>query len=461
MDVLIKGGRLVRPEGSIEADIFLSEGKIAAVAEGLAMAAQQVVDARGCLVFPGFIDGHTHFALDNGMVISPDDFSMGTGAAILGGTTSILDFATQSRGKTLEEALEQWQAKAHQRSSCDYGFHMALTDWNETTARELALMVEEGITSFKVYMAYDALRLCDGDIYEILDKVTELGGLVSAHCENGEVIARLVRRLKEQGLTGTAAHALSRPPLVEAEAVGRFLKLAALAGARAHVVHLTSALALEEIRVARQRGQVVLVETCPQYLLLEAGLYDLPEFEGAKYVLSPPLRQGFDRAALWQGLRQEEIQTISTDHCSFTLNQKALGRHDFTKIPNGIPGVEHRPALIYTYGVLGGLLTQEEMASLLSENVARIFGMYPQKGCLKVGSDGDVVVWDPHVRRTIQAATQAHHVDNTPYEGMETIGAARHVFLRGQQVVRDSQLIQPLKGRYIHRYPEEGGPAHD
>ena len=455
MKVLIQGGMVVTPRGSSQKDILVEDGKIARIGSGLPCGDAETLDASGCLLFPGFIDSHTHFDLSNDLAHSPDDFHTASGAALLGGTTSILDFATQNRGETLTQALNNWHRMADGKTSCDYGFHMSFSEWNPVLKAEVKEMAERGVTSFKLYMAYDNLRVNDGEMYEILQEIGKIGGIAGTHCENGDLVNALVREQKAMGHKSPAAHPLSRPDEVEAEAVSRYLRVAELAGVPVNIVHLSTKKALEEVRRARARGQDVYVETCPQYLLLDDSRYDAPFEEACKFVLSPPLRKPEDEEALWQALQNGEIDTVGTDHCSFHLAQKAKGRDDFSKIPNGIPGVQHRAQLIYTYGVEAGRITKEQMAALLSENIARQFGMYPQKGVLEAGSDADIVVWDPKARGTISAAGQAHNVDNTPYEGFATKGAARDVFLRGERVVDGGRLVLENRGRFVSRKQSE------
>lgn len=453
MDILIKDGILVTPQSSYHADLRIAGGVIAAVGPAISAEGAKVISAAGCLVFPGFIDPHTHFDLDNGVTRTADDFESGTQAALLGGTTTILDFATQNRGENLEEALAHWHRKAAGHSACDYGFHMAITDWNPLIARELACMEAGGVTSFKLYMAYDSLRVNDGQLYTILKKICEIGGIAGVHCENGDLVNAMIAEQKAMGNRGPEGHPLSRPPEVEAEAVGRCLHIAHLAGAPVNIVHLSTAVGMMEVMHARARGQEVYVETCPQYLLLDDSRYALPDFEGAKYVMSPPLRKQKDQEMLWQALSAGAVSTIGTDHCSFNFKgQKELGRQDFSRIPNGIPGVQHRPALMYTYGVGTGRITQEQMAALLSENAARQYGMYPRKGALLPGSDADVVIWDPEASGVITAEEQRQRVDYTPYEGFAVRGAARDVFLRGRHAVQQGRLIETRLGRYVHRH---------
>lgn len=452
MKTLIKGGIIVTSENSYISDILIEDEKIVQINENIQVRTDEVIDASNNLIFPGFIDCHTHFDMDTGTTVTADNFYTGTRAAIIGGTTTILDFATQSKGETLEEALGNWHKKANGQCSCDYGFHMAITDLNENIENEINGMASEGITSFKLYMAYDALRVNDGEIYEVLKCVGKVGGIVGVHCENGDLVNELIKEQRDRGNITTKAHPISRPDDVEAEAVARYLCIASLANVPVNIVHLSTKKGFEEVERARLKGQKVYVETCPQYLLLEDSKYDLEEFEGAKYVISPPLRKSIDKKCLWDGLKRNEINTIGTDHCSFNFKgQKELGKGDFSKIPNGMPGVETRPALIYTFGVREGRITKEQMVATLSENISKLFGMYPKKGCLKVGSDADIVIWNTEYESVITAEHQIQNVDYTPYQGMKIKGRAEHVFLRGQHVVKDGQISLEKKGKYVVR----------
>lgn len=450
---IIKGGLLVSPTGSRLLDLAVSDGKIAKVEPDICpKAGDSVIDAKDCLVFPGFIDAHTHFDLNTGTAVTADDFRTGTLAALSGGTTCVVDFATQDRGMDLKDALAIWHQKADGVSSCHYAFHMAITDWSERTRCELPEMVAAGVTSFKLYMAYDALRVDDAVLLDILQSMREIRGLVGVHCENGTLVDCLVKQQKEKGHFAPSAHPLSRPAEVEAEAISRLLYISKLADWPVCVVHLSTALGLREIEKARSRGQRVIVETCPQYLTLTDELYSLPGFEGAKYVCSPPLRKRADQKALIEALREGRIDTISTDHCSFRFHgQKELGRNDFSKIPNGLPGVEHRPSLVYSELVEGGTIAPEDMCRLLSENPARRYGMYPQKGALLPGSDADIVVFARHLHHTISAKTQRQNVDYTPFEGMKATGRARSVLLGGELCVDNFEVIKTGLGRYVKR----------
>ncbi len=452
MRLILKGGILVSPEGSRKSDIELEGERISRIGENLMSPDARVLDVSGKLLFPGFIDTHTHFKLDAGDFFTADDFDTGTKAAVAGGTTTILDFATQNKGETLQQALENWHDKADGMCSCDYGFHMSISQWDTDVQNELKLMTERGVTSYKLYMAYDNLKVQDDEILDILKAVHEQGGIVGVHCENGRLISYLSHQLKEQGNTGPSAHPLSRPDEIEGEAINRLLTIARIAGTPVNIVHLSSKKGYKIAKAARKGGQKVYIETCPQYLVLDESKYELPGFEAAKYVLSPPLRKREDVECLWDALEDGDIDTIGTDHCSFNMmGQKERGISDFTRIPNGIPGVEHRPSLMYTFGVYEGRITKEQLCASLSTNAARLFGMYPRKGALKEGSDGDIVVWDPKYTSTISAAGQLQNVDYTPYEGIEIKGRPQYVFLRGQLVAQEGKVISDKQGIYIHR----------
>ena len=455
MSILIQNGILVLPTGPIQADLRVAGGRIAELGPGLAPGASRVIDAQERLVFPGFIDTHTHFEMNKGFPNeTADDWYTGTRAALAGGTTTVLDFAEPERGATLASALETWHGRADGAACCNYGFHMTVKDWSPSIRSELREMTAAGVTSYKVYLAYDNLRLSDAAAYEVVKAVGAEGGVVGCHCENGDLVTEGIRAQQAAGNLSPAAHPLSRPPAVEAEAVGRWLTIAELAGCPVNIVHLSTLRGLEAVRAARTRGQRLYVETCPQYLLLDERSYRLPGFESAKFVLSPPLRAQENCAALWDALEAGEIDTIGTDHCSFRFHgAKELGREDFSKIPNGIPGVEHRPSLMYTYGVAAGRITAVDMARLLAENPARLFGMYPQKGVLAVGSDADLVIFDPNDTGRITAETQYQNVDYTPYEGMELRGRVDTVLLGGEVAVEGGRALLERRGRYVSRGP--------
>ncbi len=455
MSILIQNGTLICPEGPVRADLRVEGDKIAQIGPGLPAGGSQVIDASGRLVFPGFIDTHTHLEMNKGKPNeTADGWASGTLAALAGGTTTVLDFAEPERGASLTSALETWHGRADGAASCHYGFHMTIKDWHPTVRAELADMERAGITSYKIYFAYDNLRVSDGTALEVVRAVGERGGIVGCHCENGDLVTAGIESQKAAGNLGPAAHPLSRPAAVEAEAVGRWLTIGELAGYPVNIVHLSTGRGLELVRMARERGQAAYVETCPQYLLLDDGKYGLPGFEGAKFVLSPPLRGREDVDALWAGLEAGEIDTIGTDHCSFHFKGvKELGRDDFSKIPNGIPGVEHRPILLYTAGVAAGRMSAHRMMKLLSEQPARLFGMYPRKGALAVGSDADIVIFDPEYTGCITAAAQHQAVDYTPYEGLETRGRVETVLLSGEAAVEDGRVVKTGRGRFVRRGP--------
>ncbi|MCC8128990.1 MAG: dihydropyrimidinase [Clostridiales bacterium] len=450
MKTLIKGGTLVTEENAQVRDLLLENGRVAQVGEDLADPEAEVIDAAGRLVFPGFIDAHTHMDLPVCGTVTADDFFSGTAAAVLGGTTCLVDFATQEAGETLAQGLANWHEKADGRSSCDYAFHMAISQWRPDVREELPDMIQAGVTSFKVYLTYGNM-VSDRELYEVLLALKPLGGIVGVHCENDGIIQATAARLKEQGVIGPEGHPLSRPDEAEAEAIHRLLTVARLVDVPVVVVHLSTEKGLEEIRRARAMGQKVYVETCPQYLLLDDSLYSQPDFRGARYVCSPPLRKKQDQAALWEALAKGEIDTVSTDHCSFTLAQKDAGRGDFSKIPGGMPGVEERVSLLYTYGVETGRLPLTELVRRLSANPAKLYGMYPRKGALLPGSDADVVIWDPDVETVIHRENRHSACDYAPYEGWRLKGRAETVLLRGEKVVEDGELRRPGTGIYIAR----------
>ncbi len=454
--IIIKGGTLVTPEGLRHADLALSGDKVAGIASSIKVSSEDTVyDAAGCWVFPGFIDAHTHLQCWTGMDWTADSFETGTRAAACGGTTTIVDYATADRGVTMPDALAEWHKRADGTCTANYAFHMALAEWNEQNKADLAVMREGGVCSFKTYFAYDHLRLDDAETLEVLEALKPLGGTLCVHCENGTVVNELQRRVFEAGVTGPEGHPLSRPAECEAEAISRLLYLAHLAGdARVNVVHLSTKMGLDAIRAAKARGQKnIFVETCPQYLLLDDTRYleqGEDGFAGAKYVMSPPLRKPADRSALREALEAGEIDTIATDHCSFNLEgQKDRGKGDFRKIPNGGAGIEHRPALLATS--FADTLGPTDLCRLMSENPAKVFGMWPAKGRLDVGADADVCVWDPSVEWTISAATQHQNVDHTPYEGFTCKGRAKLTFVNGVLAAKDGHPTGEQPGRFVSR----------
>lgn len=449
MRVLLSGGTVVNADGRAHTDVLTEDGKILALSCGIsACDADVVIDARGCYLFPGFIDTHTHFDLGLGDMSTADDFPSGTLAALAGGTTTVLDFATQERGSSIQDALDLWHEKA-QGSSCHYGFHMAVSEWNEERKAELPAMIRQGVTSFKMYMVYDNMVVPDDGIYDALKATHALGCLVGVHCENFGAIKARTRELLASGRTDPAAHALSRPNAVEAEGVARLMRLAQLAEAPAWVVHLSTAEGLEEAKRARSRGQQVILETCPQYLVLTDDVY--AQADALKFIMSPPLRKEKDATALICALQAGELDVIGTDHCSFTMAQKTARGNAFSVVPNGGAGVQNRAELVYHACVATGHMTLEQMAGCLSANAARIFGMYPQKGRIAVGSDADIAVFDPHASHTISWKTNLHRCDNSPFEGMFVEGGVRDVLLGGVPAVCNGAVKVKGSGRYVSR----------
>ena len=451
MKKLLKGGIVINASGRKKEDVLISEETLVQVAPDIECNEAQLVDVSGKLLFPGFIDAHTHFDLDVCNTTTADDFYTGGRSALRGGTTMVIDFACPNKGESLQFGLDLWHKKADGRTACDYGFHMTIDDWTEENIAQLPQMFEQGVSSFKMYLTYPAMMIGDGNIFLALQKLRELGGIAGVHCENAGVIDALIAEKKAAGELTPATHPKCRPAVLEAEAIGRLLKMARLADIPVVVVHLSSQAGLREIEAARALGQKVYVETCPHYLLMDDSLYSLPDFEGAKYVCAPPLRKKLDNEALWDALANGEIQTVSTDHCSFTLQQKAAGRDDFTKIPGGMPGVETRGVLLYTYGVAAGRITAERMAEVLSEAPAKLYGAFPRKGHIAVGADADIVVYDPNGQTEISAKDQVANVDYAPFEGTKIAGHIAQVWLRGKCAVEEGKVLDDRGGKYIPR----------
>ena len=451
MKTLFRNACVVNADGARTCDVLVCGEKIKLIDEHIESPDAEVVDCGGLLMFPGAIDAHTHFDLDVAGTTTADDFASGSRAALRGGTTTVVDFACPNKGESLRHGLELWHEKADGRTACDYGFHMTIDDWNDSIRAELPEMIARGVTSFKMYLTYPAMMIGDRAVFEALCELKRLGAVAGVHCENAGVIDALIAARKAAGALSPASHPLCRPDLTEAEAVGRLLKLAALADTPVVAVHTTCAAAMREVEAARARGQRVYVETCPQYLLLEDRYYGLPDFEGARYVCAPPLRKPKDQARLWRGLAAGEIQTVNTDHCSFTLAQKAMGREDFTKIPGGVPGVETRFELLYTYGVAAGRITKEKLAEVLSANNARLYGLWGRKGAIRGGFDADLVLYDPRGEHAIHAAELIANVDYNPYEGFPINGSIRQVWLRGRKTVENGKLLEENGGQYLPR----------
>ena len=452
MRTLLKGGTVVSGSGQKRADVLMEGEKILRVGRDLTDA-DQTVDVSGCLLFPGFIDAHTHFDLDVAGTTTADDFYTGSRAALRGGTTTVIDFACPNKGESLHYGLDLWHRKADGRTFCDYGFHMTIDDWNEGIRAELPDMFAQGISSFKMYLTYPAMMIGDRDVYWALKELRTLGGIAGFHCENAGVIDGMIAERKAAGELGPASHPLTRPPYLEAEAVSRLLRIAQAADCPVVIVHLTNREALREVAAARKRGQKVYVETCPQYLLLDESVYFNEDYSSAaRYVCAPPIRDKAEQEQLWKALRRGEIQTISTDHCSFTLAQKDMGREDFTKIPGGLPGVETRGELIFSYGVAKRRISAAKMCQLLSENPAKLYGLFPRKGVLRQGADADIVVYDPGASHVIRAEDCVANVDYNPYEGFVTSGGIRQVWLRGTLSVEDGKVLaQEPAGKYMAR----------
>lgn len=453
MRTLFKGGSVAGGKGVRRADLLVEGEKVVSLGRGLKEEADRVADVTGCVLFPGFIDAHTHFDLEVAGTVTADDFASGSRAALRGGTTTVIDFACPDKGESLASGLERWREKAAGKTFCDYGFHMTIDDWNEGIRAELPAMFAQGVSSFKMYMTYPAMLLGDRDLYFALKELKALGGICGVHCENAGVIDGLIAEKKAAGELSPASHPQTRPPFLEAEAVARLLRIAQAARAPVVIVHLTNGEALEEVLRARKRGQTVYVETCPQYLTLDESLYYQEDFSGAaRYVCAPPLREGKEADTLWKALRRGEIQTVSTDHCSFTLEQKAMGLEDFTRIPGGLPGVETRGELMWSFGVARRRLSVAQMCRVLSENPAKLYGLYPRKGTLQPGSDADIVVYDPGGGHIIRAEDCVSAAGYSPYEGFAVDGGIRQVWLRGRLAAENGNvLLSAPEGKYMAR----------
>ena len=457
MGLLIQNGTVVTADATLASDVLVDGGVIREVRAGIDPVGHELVEARGLLVLPGGVDAHTHLDMPFGGTYSSDDFETGTRAAAIGGTTTIVDFAIQARGTKMRAALDTWWGKAEGKACIDYGLHMIVTDLGASGLEDMDAMVGEGVASFKLFMAYPGvLMVDDATIFRALRQTAKNGALVCMHAENGSVIDVLVQEALAEGKRAPVYHALTRPTVAEAEAVQRAIAMAEMAGAPVYIVHLSSEDALNQVREARDRGLPAFAETCPQYLLL--SLEDqMPgtSFEEAKYVFTPPLRKKANQQKLWDGLKHDHLQVVSTDHCPFCFaDQKALGRDDFTKIPNGGPGIENRMQLIYHHGVNAGRLSLNRFVEITATAPARIFGMYPKKGTIAVGSDADLVLWDPEGEHTISAATHHMRVDYSMFEGFRVRGNARHVYSRGELVVTGGEFVgRAGRGNYLRRDP--------
>jgi dihydropyrimidinase len=442
MTILIKNGTVVTAADMYTGDVLIDGEKISVIGTSLAMQADRVIDATGKYVLPGGIDVHTHLDMPFGGTTSADDFESGTIAAACGGTTTIVDFAIQYKGQTLHHAWETWMKKADGKAAIDYGFHMIITELTDQVELEMDALVRQGVTSFKLFMAYPGVfMLDDASIFRALMRTGENGGTICMHAENGGVIDVLVKKALAEGKTAPKYHALTRPARAEGEATHRAIALSEIAGVPIYIVHLSAGEALDMVTEARDRGLPAFAETCPQYLFLSSDNYEEPGFEGAKYVMSPPLRARETQKSLWRGLASNDLQVISTDHCPFCMKeQKVLGEADFSKIPNGAPGIETRMSLVYDGGVRDGRITLNRFVELTSTAPAKIFGLFPRKGTIAPGSDADIVIFDP--RKTLRLGVSTLHmkVDYNPYEGREVTGVTETVLSRGRVIVEGGRF---------------------
>jgi dihydropyrimidinase len=456
MSLLIRHGTIVTATDLYQGDVFVEDEKITTIGTALTMSADRVVDATGKYVFPGGIDVHTHLDMPFGGTTSADDFESGTVAAAHGGTTTIVDFAIQYKGQTLHHAWDTWAKKAEGKAVIDYGFHMIVTDLSDQVEQEMDALVRQGLTSFKLFMAYPGVfMLDDASIFRALLRTGQNGGTICMHAENGGVIDVLVKKALAEGKTAPKYHALTRPARAEAEATHRAIALAEIADVPIYIVHLSAAEALEMVTEARDRGLPAYAETCPQYLFLSDANYEEPDFDGAKYVMSPPLRPQATQDRLWRGLAFNDLQAISTDHCPFCMKeQKTLGKDDFSRIPNGAPGIETRMSLVYDGGVRQRRISINRFVELTATSPAKIFGLFPRKGTIAPGSDADIVIFDPEKRVRLSAETLHMNVDYNPYEGREVTGATDTVISRGRVVIDGGKLTaRPGTGSFVKRSP--------
>lgn len=452
MSILIKNGHVITAAEDFIADVFIEGETISAIGKNLQVKADKVIDAAGKYVFPGGIDPHVHLDMPFMGTYSSDDYETGTRAALFGGTTSVIEFILQKQGDTLYNALREWQAKSIPKAVGDFSYHMAVTDFNDVTAKEVVKLIEEeGITSFKTFMAYKgALMIDDGQLMQLMKIVKQHGGLVTVHATNGDMIDSLIAKNVAAGNTKPIYHYLSQPEVTEAEASARFTDMLHYTGCPGYIVHMTCEGALNAVRRATLRNQKVFVETCSQYLMIDASLYERED--GAKWVMSPPLREKKDQEALWSGINQGLVQVVGTDHCPFTLEQKAMGKDNFAKIPNGHPAIEHRVEFMYSEGVKKGKISLNKFVEVCSTNAAKIFGMYPKKGTIAIGSDADVVIFDPNKKHTISAKTHHMRCDYSGYEGWEVTGKAETVLLRGKIAIENNEcLLKAGDGQFIKR----------
>jgi dihydropyrimidinase len=454
-DTVIQNGTIITATDTTPADLGITGDKISAIANQLrAENATKVIDATGLLLLPGGIDVHTHLDMPFGGTTSADDFQTGTTAAAFGGTTTLIDFAIQYKGQTLRQAFDTWMKKAHDKAVIDFAFHCIITDLGSAQLEEMAQLIREGVTSFKLFMAYPGVfMLDDATIFKAMRQAAKHSGLICMHAENGGAIDVIVQQALAEGKRAPKYHALTRPTTAEAEATARAIALAEMAGAPVYIVHLSCNDALEKVREARDRGLPAYAETCPQYLYLSLENMDAPGFEGAKYVFTPPLREKWHQEKLWQGLAHDHLQVVSTDHCPFCFKeQKELGKGDFTKIPNGGPGIEHRLSLIYTGGVHGKRFSRNRFVEVVSTAPAKLFGLFPRKGTIAVGCDADIVIFDPNQQEVISAKTHHMRVDYSMFEGIQITGVPKTVLSRGQTIIDSGQFTgRPGSGQFLRR----------
>jgi dihydropyrimidinase len=454
-DTVVRNGTVVTATDTFLSDIGIAGGKITAIGQALPIEnAGKTIDASGMLVMPGGIDAHTHLDMPFGGTTSADDFESGTIAAAYGGTTTLIDFAIQQKGQSLRQAFETWMKKADRKAAIDYAFHCIITDLGASQLEEMGALIHEGVSSFKLFMAYPGvLMVDDATIFRAMTQAAKYGGLICMHAENGGVIDVIVQKALAEGKRSPKYHALTRPTTAEGEATARAIALAEMAGAPVYIVHLSCNDALEKVREARDRGVPAYAETCPQYLYLSLDKMDAPGFEGAKYVFTPPLREKWHQEKLWQGLAQDTLQVVSTDHCPFCMKeQKELGKDDFTKIPNGGPGIEHRLSLIYSGGVHGGRFSPNRFVQLVATAPAKLFGLYPRKGTIAVGSDADLVVFDTNAEQVISASTHHMKVDYSMFEGIRVKGLPKSVLSRGRTIVENGKFVGKAgSGEFVRR----------
>jgi len=457
MSILIKNGRIVTADSDQVADIFIEGEKIKTIGKNLSMQADETIDASGKLVFPGGIDPHVHLDMPFMGTYSSDNYETGTRGALFGGTTMVIDFILQKQGNSLQAALDEWRSRSNSNCVGDYSFHMAVTDFNENTKKEVKHFIEEeGITSFKTFMAYKgALMIDDRQMVGLMEEVKKQGGLVTVHATNGDMIDYLVSKHREEGKLSPLYHYLSQPEVTEAEASERFADMANYTGCPGYIVHLTCEGALNAVRNATRRNQNVLVETCIQYLVIDASLYERED--GAKWVMSPPLREKKDQETLWAGINQGIVKVVATDHCPFKWQQKLMGKDDFSKIPNGHPAIENRMELLFSEGVHKGRISLNKYVEVACTNPAKIFGMFPRKGTIGIDSDADIVIFDPSEKHIVSASTHHMNVDYSAYEGWELTGKVKTVLLRGRVAV-DNNVCKLEKGygQFIKRNKVNG-----